>query len=311
MNQSFINALYELGRCYEILGDKYRQLYYSHIFVDLTKSFRKELTLDNKDQLISSLGKSATSAFKRSITEFLTHGTLPQISIIKKMSEYAAYFEFKDILGVGPETIHQWVKQKITTRDELRKRVAAGFKISDMQRVGLTYIDNILFKIPRIVVFNTASAIIKSAGSSPSDAVICGSYRRGRSYSGDIDIVFCGHDDQFTNIVKNIKNDSRFLAKISGGKEKFSFYYKALWDDPKSTIRVDIERASLEELAAAIMYFTGSKEFNIKMRGIAKAAGMKLNQHGLFKENKKLNTMTEEDIFKKLKLQYVRPEHRE
>lgn len=324
-NQRFISALRELAYCYNIIGDERRYKYYNTIFVDLAKTFREELNTNNMTRLVAALGKDATPAFKRSVKEFVEYKTLPKIAELKQRPEYIAYNEFKDVLGVGPETIRLWSKLGITTRAELNRRIANdGFKISDLQKIGLTYVDRLLTKIPRAVVSQTADNIYRNAVKHHRHDVsmdICGSYRRGKSYSGDIDLVMCNHSwiegvDKtglldFNGLVQNIMGDPRFLAKIGLGKEKFSFYYQALWNDVKSVIRVDVEWCLLEDISTTIMYFTGSREFNIRMRGIAKAAGMKLNQHGLYKGKRKLITHFEEDIFKKLKLQYVRPEHRE
>ena len=59
-----------------------------------------------------------------------------------------------------------------------------------------------------------------------------------------------------------------------------------------------------------LLYSTGSKQFNINLRTKAKKLGYKLNQEGLFKNNKKINVRGEKGIFKKLKVPYLPPEKR-
>jgi len=61
------------------------------------------------------------------------------------------------------------------------------------------------------------------------------------------------------------------------------------------------------------MYFTGSKEYNIRLREIARKKGFKLSEYGLFdrKTGKFVAGRTEKEIYKKLGLKYVEPEKRE
>ena len=62
---------------------------------------------------------------------------------------------------------------------------------------------------------------------------------------------------------------------------------------------------------AALQYFTGSKEHNIKLRDIAKKMGMKVNEYGLFKGERKVAGATEEEIYEKLGLDCMPPTLRE
>ncbi|MEX2456396.1 MAG: DNA polymerase/3'-5' exonuclease PolX, partial [Balneolaceae bacterium] len=95
--------------------------------------------------------------------------------------------------------------------------------------------------------------------------------------------------------------------------------------DTKSSIRtvngrqVDLRIVSEQEYPAALLYFTGSKEHNIVLRQRARDRGMSLNEYGLFmlSEEKEtdfdqpVKTESEADIYKKLDLNFVPPEHRE
>jgi DNA polymerase (family 10) len=76
--------------------------------------------------------------------------------------------------------------------------------------------------------------------------------------------------------------------------------------------RLDIEFVKEEEFYSCLLYFTGSKDFNIAMRSRAKKMGMILNQHGLFdlKTRCRYVTKKEEDIFDKLNLVFVPPKDR-
>ena len=84
-------------------------------------------------------------------------------------------------------------------------------------------------------------------------------------------------------------------------------------NEQSGQIQVDLRVVPAESYGAALMYFTGSKEHNVKMRERAISMGMKLNEWGLTKQDadKSLAGKTEEDVFKKLKLAWVPPELRE
>ncbi|KAB2838496.1 DNA polymerase/3'-5' exonuclease PolX, partial [bacterium] len=79
----------------------------------------------------------------------------------------------------------------------------------------------------------------------------------------------------------------------------------------KSGIQVDFRVVEDKEFPFALLYFTGSKEHNTALRGIAKDKGLKLNEYGLFRGEKPLPCKDEAEIYKALGLNYIPPEARE
>ena len=79
----------------------------------------------------------------------------------------------------------------------------------------------------------------------------------------------------------------------------------------RSGMNCDLRTVSEKEFPFALYYFTGSKEHNVEMRTLAKKAGYKINEYGLFKGNRFIPCKDEEEIFKKLGFHYVPPELRE
>jgi len=65
-----------------------------------------------------------------------------------------------------------------------------------------------------------------------------------------------------------------------------------------------------DQWGVALLYFTGSKEHNIAMRKVAIKKGWKLNEYGLFKGDAVIASKTEEEIYKKLELDYCEPRNR-
>jgi len=74
---------------------------------------------------------------------------------------------------------------------------------------------------------------------------------------------------------------------------------------------MDLRLVSLGSFGSALQYFTGSKEHNIALRKIAIKQGLKLNEYGLFKNEKKIKGEAEEEIYEKLGMEWIPPELRE
>ena len=78
-------------------------------------------------------------------------------------------------------------------------------------------------------------------------------------------------------------------------------------------LQVDLRIVGPESYGAALAYFTGSKEHNVRLREMAVKKGLSINEYGIFRvrDNKKLGGENEEDAYRILGLQYVPPEMRE
>jgi len=76
-------------------------------------------------------------------------------------------------------------------------------------------------------------------------------------------------------------------------------------------VQVDCRVVEQKSFGAALLYFTGSKNFNIKLRQLAIRKGLKVNEYGVFRKDKFVAGHTEEEIFKLLGMPYIEPELRE
>jgi len=131
---------------------------------------------------------------------------------------------------------------------------------------------------------------------------IAGSIRRKKETIGDIDIlVVTKENEEVMDFFTNLENVSKIILK---GPSKSTVRLK---EGMESDLRV-IEGNSF---GSALMYFTGSKETNIEMRKIAIRKGLKLNEYGLFRNNTRISSKTEREIFKELGMSYIEPELRE
>tara|TARA_Y100000590_G_scaffold1649_1_gene2051 strand:+ start:691 stop:1683 length:993 start_codon:yes stop_codon:yes gene_type:complete len=154
--------------------------------------------------------------------------------------------------------------------------------------------------------------------------VICGSYRRKAVDSGDIDILIYNPSVKSN---KDIKKDN-YLPKLLEFLNKVGFLKDHLTslDSPTKYMgmcsikeypirRIDIRFVPMDCIYSAMLYFTGSGEFNLNMRAFAKKKGYTINEYGIYKlvngkKGDKVDIVSEEDIFKILDLEYVEPNNR-
>jgi DNA polymerase (family 10) len=154
-------------------------------------------------------------------------------------------------------------------------------------------------------------AHIKKAGKGVESVTPAGSLRRGKETVGDLDLLVTlapGHTKQ-----KEVDAIAAHILKFPGidqtlahGENKVSF---TLQDG----LQVDVRLLEKENFGAALLYFTGSKEHNVALRGRANEMGLTLNEYQLatLGAEKHIAGRTEEEIYAKLKMEFVPPELRE
>lgn len=138
-----------------------------------------------------------------------------------------------------------------------------------------------------------------------------GSLRRGRDTIGDVDLLVTmkpGHDKQadVDSVADYIQKYPGIDQHLARGENKVSVLLG-------SGLQVDVRLLEKKAFGAALMYFTGSREHNIVLRGRANDMGWTLNEYALttLKGGRTVACKTEEEIYAKLKLAYIEPELRE
>jgi DNA polymerase (family 10) len=129
-----------------------------------------------------------------------------------------------------------------------------------------------------------------------------GSLRRMRENIGDIDILATGPDPQ--KIVRAFTLLPEVKEVLASGETKASVIVEG-------GTQIDLRVVEEDSYGAALQYFTGSKGHNIHLRGIAKAKGIKINEYGVFKGEKKIGGKEEKDVYHSLGMEWIEPELRE
>lgn len=131
---------------------------------------------------------------------------------------------------------------------------------------------------------------------------IVGSLRRHAATVKDIDFLIVDDSNKSEQIYNNLETAN--VKILSSGNKKILLTY--------NDKRIDIFFTSSKDLIPAMLHFTGSKIFNIRMRQKAKELGYTLNQYGLFtSDGKKVKIKNEKDIFKLLDMKYKKPDERD
>jgi DNA polymerase/3'-5' exonuclease PolX len=209
--------------------------------------------------------------------------------------------DFIKIYGVGKETARKWRLSGYTSLNDVRENETLTLK----QEIGFRYYFDFIQLIPRPIIdsFNSSLSCI------PYPTIICGSYRRGKSSSSDIDVLVVGvdiHEATHTFFGCKLLKEAIVGDEICEGVTHLLGGYHR---------RIDIHVCSKIELPFALLHFTGSKNFNIYLRTIAKGEGYILNEKGLFHRSSGLQVNhhfeIEKDIFDFLKVPFLEPEERE
>jgi len=132
-----------------------------------------------------------------------------------------------------------------------------------------------------------------------------GSLRRMKETIGDIDILISGKKSQ--KIIAYFIKIPGVIQVLASGETKASI----ILGSGEHSRQVDVRVVDAKSYGAALQYFTGSKEHNVKIRSLAKEKGLKLSEYGVFKNNKYIAGKTEQDVYTAIGLPWFEPELRE
>ena len=317
-NEAFIEQLDTLYTMLTQLGEPFRARAYKKAMESI---MMVPTTIEHVDQIkdLPHIGKTILSKLR----EYVETGSIKKIEKEKQNPVHV----LTGVYGIGPKKASQLVKDhQITSIDELRKvssssSTSSSSLLNDIQQVGLTYYDDISKRIPREEIEAYKNYIEQTIATHfpQLEFDIVGSYRRGATTSGDIDIIMTSepaYKDHFKACMDRFIQDKVLVELLSRGPTK-SLTIARLTPDHVAR-RLDFMYTSKDEYSFAVLYFTGSKSFNTVMRHHALTRGYSMNEHGLYhmvqkKKTTKLTTPTfpdERSIFDFLQLEYKEPQER-
>lgn len=254
--------------------------------------------------------EGAGDKIKTKIKELIETNKIKEVEDIKKDELFKFKKDLISIYGIGYAKVDEIInKFKIKSIIELKIN-KDKLKLNNKQLIGIEYYEDLKKRISSIETklhHKILTDELQKYNNLEYEYV--GSFRRGVKRIGDIDILIKKNNKfDLLKFINDLKEKNYIKEVLAIGNNKFMGICKI---PKKPARRIDITIAPENEYYFTLLYFTGSKNFNIGMRAFAKKMGYSLSEHG-FKEIKHTipNINSEEDIFKFLNIKYIKPQNR-
>ncbi len=316
MRNSVLSQIFEqMADIMEIVGeDRFRINAYHKVARIISDIPGDTGTALSSGQLAATPGIGKSSLAK--IEEFVKTGKITaHQQLLAKIP--ATLLELLSVPGMGPKGVKAVYEQlNVKSIPELKAALAGGrvsqlpgFGDKKSQAItrGIEFLEKSTGRI-RLDQAAQAAELVRQLLKSHSgvrNIQTAGSLRRRVETIGDVDILVAA--DKGKKVVAAFTSAGFVQEVLAAGGTKGS----AIIDAAGCGVHVDVRVVAENSFGAAAQYFTGSKQHNVRLREIAVKSGLKLNEYGLFKAEKVLAGAVEEDIYKKLKVDYIHPFLRE
>ena len=228
----------------------------------------------------------AGEAIQKKMVEILETGHL--IAADKAREEYQldALDTLAGVYGIGVVKAKELIAGGIKTIAALREAVAKNpALLNDKQTIGLKYYEDILERIPRAEMVKHEKILLGNMkGVEGMRGTVVGSYRRGAESSGDIDVLLtlppgpkAARAKAFHEYVQRLRDSGYMTEVLSEGDQKCLSIVRL--NAKGKSRRLDLLLVSAEQFPFALLYFTGSGDFNVAFRKHALKLGYTLNEH--------------------------------
>ena len=256
--------------------------------------------------------KGLGEKIKEKIKQYFETGKMTAVERALSDPTFSLKRKLANLYGVGPVKIKE-LMTKVSSFEELKEKPEL---LNEKQKIGLKYYDDMLQRIPMYEGKKHYDIINKTFNKTYKDIEfeLVGSYRRKNIDMGDIDVLIKNRPDlELKNLINELKSSGYIIETLANGKNKFMGLCKLAPELPAR--RIDILIADSSYYYFALLYFTGSYEFNIYMRRIALQKNLSLSEYGFKDKKQKIIDTTdviksEKDIFDYLAIPYVLPENR-
>jgi len=247
------------------------------------------------------------------IREIVQTGSLAKLKELERQVP-PGLVELLKVEGLGPKrikTLHD--KLGITNLEELKEAAAKG-EISRLPGFGKKLEGLILKgvvlakKEGRRFKWSLAESyvtdILRHLERAPGleNLQVAGSFRRKKETVGDLDILVTAREPSL--VIEHFVKFPGIRNIISKGQTRSTVILA-------SDLQVDLRAVDSDCYGSALHYFTGSKAHNIAIRAMAQKKGLKINEYGIFRKDKRIAGREENDVFRAVNLPFIEPELRE
>ena len=313
LNQKVAETLYQIGEILAIKGDRFRSRAYNMAAQRVTALTEDVGAVADRGELeqIPGVGKSIAM----NIAEIIETG---QSVILEELrnSLPKGVLQMIEVEGIGPKIAMRLNEELGITNLEELEQAAKDQKIRVLKGFGEKKEENILKAITEYrnrstrFLLGEVLPIIQGITSymGESKAVrrveVAGSARRMKETVGDLDVLVSSHDPE--TVTERFVSMPPIIRVLGKGPTKSTVVLQNM-------LQVDLRVIPPESYGAALQYFTGSKEHNVKLRTIGVRTGFKLNEYGLFRrvDDSLVEAEDEAKIYEALGMQWMPPELRE
>ncbi len=316
-NKELARIFEKMADMLEFLGDNpYRIGTYRRVAEVLSELGEdvEDLVRTGKIYQIHGIGQSSVEK----ILEYLKEGKIGAYEELRqKVPE--DLLELLEVPGIGVKTLRlAYDRLKVRSKEDFIEAVRSG-KLAFLPGMGEKKLQNIKRglelwekskeRIPLLEAYELGKALLKhfeAIRDLYEKAELAGSLRRRKETIGDIDLLISAKKENWQKIHRHFISYSNIKEVLLSGETKSS----AILQEGR---QVDLRTVEPHQWGAALQYFTGSKEHNVRIRDIAKAMGLKLSEYGVFKAGTEeyIGGSTEEEVYNLLGMDWIPPELRE
>lgn len=291
-SDNVIKELQEIMDYHRSLGNMIKAVQYGKAINSIKKSGLLEIESGAQILSLPFIGKGISSK----VDELIKTGKISLLEKFKKDPKVKSYKDLTKVFGIGPKKARVLINRNILTISDLKKNDEL---LTKSQKIGLKYYNDLKKRIPRKESEKALKKIQKIFSDSCFDFKLAGSYKLGKKDSGDIDLIIVTDKikkNMLVKIIEKLYQENILFDNLSSFPKENSTTYMGIAKFDKIFRHIDIHLVKKENLPYYMLYFGSGEIFSRYIRRIAKEKGYKLNEKGLFKNNKKIKVKKEKNI---------------
>lgn len=312
-NPEAAEALREIADLLDLTGERFKPEAYRRAARSIETLGEPLADVAARDALRDVPGVGEAIAEK--LREFLAEGRIAYLDRLRGEVP-PGLLELMRLPGIGPKTARRfWTELGVTGPDDLARAVDAG-RLAGRPGFGDRKVQLIraalgapvpakgTARVPIDSVYPVARSIREALERrAPTERVeIAGSFRRGRETVGDLDVLVTSDAPEAVfDLFSGLPEVGE--VRLRGGTKETVVLTTGL--------QVDLRVVEPAAFGAALQYFTGSKDHNVRLRSLARERGLKINEYGVFRGEERVGGRTEEEVYALLGLPWIPPELRE
>ncbi len=303
----------EIADLLDVLGEKFKPEAYrraARSIESLTEDL-KAVAARGDLRTIPGVGE----AIAEKIEEYLTTGKVDYYERLTKQVP-PGIADLLRLPSLGPKTARRfWLELGVEGPNELAAAIEAG-RLTGLKGFGPKKIEQVRAalaaakaappsgRMPIEEAYPIAQRLLAGlrASAGAEQLEIAGSFRRCRETVGDLDLLATSETPARVFDAFSALPDVREVRLRGPTKETVIL---------TNGLQVDLRVVEPEEFGAALLYSTGSKDHNVRLRTIARDRGLKINEYGIYRGEERVGGRTEEEMYRALRLAWIPPEIRE